>query len=214
VKPAVKPRAVGSHASRRARAAESFRTAAECIGEVGPGMSLFAITRGQFSMIDAIQHCLAAAGPSAVSVWTWTLEDYEAEILAALHHDERILSGTLVIDQAARKINGSSIARWRESYGDASVRYASSHAKMATIEGGGLKILLRGSMNLNKNPRIEQLDITEGGPDFDLVRELEHDLVVLPIDANISEIVASSRTGSKPKSMEFPAFRSLKVWKK
>lgn len=43
---------------RRARAVQSFRTAAECIGPVEPGMALFAVTRGQFSMLDAILHVL------------------------------------------------------------------------------------------------------------------------------------------------------------
>lgn len=39
--------------SRRTHAVNSFKTAAECIGPAHKGMSLFAVTRGQFSMIDA-----------------------------------------------------------------------------------------------------------------------------------------------------------------
>ncbi len=34
-------------------------------------------------------------------------------------------------------------------------------------------------MNLNWNPRFEQLDITEGGGDFDLVERIRSELPVL-----------------------------------
>ena len=60
---------------RRKRVVESFESAAKCIGPIEKGMSLFAITRGQFSMIDAIFHCLHEIGPAEMSVWTWTIAD-------------------------------------------------------------------------------------------------------------------------------------------
>jgi hypothetical protein len=53
---------------RRKRVIESFENAATCIGPIAPEMSLFAITRGQFSMIDTIFHCLHEIGPAEVSV--------------------------------------------------------------------------------------------------------------------------------------------------
>ncbi len=40
--------------SRRKHAVESFGSAQDCIGRVEKNMSLFAITRGQFSMLDAV----------------------------------------------------------------------------------------------------------------------------------------------------------------
>jgi hypothetical protein len=55
---------------RRERVVESFESAAATIGPIEPGMSLFARTRGQFSMIDATFHCLKETGPAATSVWT------------------------------------------------------------------------------------------------------------------------------------------------
>ncbi len=52
----------------RKRVVESFENAAKCIGSIANEMRLFAITRGQFSMIDAIFHCLHEIGPAQVSV--------------------------------------------------------------------------------------------------------------------------------------------------
>ena len=68
-------------------------------------MSLFAITRGQFSMIDAIFHCLKEVGPASVSVWTWTIADYEVEAMAGLMARQEITAGRLVIDQSADRRN-------------------------------------------------------------------------------------------------------------
>jgi hypothetical protein len=58
---------------RRKRVVESFENAAKCIGPIEKDMSLFAITRGQFSMIDAIFHVLHEARTAAISVWTSTV---------------------------------------------------------------------------------------------------------------------------------------------
>src|SRR5262249_18482535 len=44
----------------------------------------FAITSGQFTMIDAIFHCPREIGPTGVSVWTWTIAEYEIEAMVGL----------------------------------------------------------------------------------------------------------------------------------
>jgi hypothetical protein len=46
--------ATGEQSLKRNRAIEAFRSAGETIGPIEHGMSLFAVTRGQFSMIDMI----------------------------------------------------------------------------------------------------------------------------------------------------------------
>jgi hypothetical protein len=63
----------------RKRVVESFENAAACIGPIQKDMSLFAITRGQFSMIDAIFHVLHEAGPAAIPVWMRPIAHCEVE---------------------------------------------------------------------------------------------------------------------------------------
>jgi len=170
-----------SKSSRRTHAKNSFGTAASCIGAIESGMSLFAITRGQFSMLDAVLHVLDEVGPAHLSVWTWAIADYEIEVLERLMMDKRVLGARLIIDFSARKRNEKIISRWKDLFGDSSVVYVVNHAKIATITTEcGKKLLLRGSMNLNFNPRFEQLDVTEGGLDYDLVKEIEGELPVMP----------------------------------
>ncbi|MFN9294207.1 MAG: hypothetical protein ACK6EB_39500, partial [Planctomyces sp.] len=89
-----------------------------------------------------------------------------------------------------------------------------NHAKIATVESeSGLKFLLRGSMNLNYNPRFEQFDITEGGPEFDLVREIEDELPDLEDDCSGAEVYAGSQIDNAFKPEQLSLFGTMKTWK-
>lgn len=199
---------------RRKTARQSFQTAAECIGPIEPGMALFAITRGQFSMIDAVLACLDQSGHADVSLWTWTVAEYEVECLARLRDDGRIRSGRLIIDYGARNKNAGLLREWRQRFGAESCRYVVNHAKIATVESDRFRILLRGSMNLNFNPRFEQFDLTEGGPDFDLVREIEDELPILPDDCTGQQAYDASDVGAAFRPEQLELFRGIKVWNK
>jgi len=217
-------------AARRTRAVESFKTAAECIGPVERGMALFAITRGQFSMLDALLHLLDQVGPAKLSLWTWAIAGYEVQTLSALsrdarvscldelRRDARITEGLLVIDAGAitkRTAGGAELIKnWIDQFGPASIRYVVNHAKLATIETADYKLLVRGSMNLNYNPRFEQLDVTEGGPDFDLVQRLERELPILAPDHSRSEAFQASKVSEDFELAQLAMFKKAKPWKK
>lgn len=203
-----------SPAGRRKTAVESFKNAAETIGTCEAGMSLFAITRGQWSMIDAVLHVLDQVGPAAVSLWTWTVAEYEVQVLTRLRIDERVTSGRLVIDHGARNKNAAIIADWKQNFGDDSVRYVVNHAKIATVEtAGGLKFLLRGSMNLNFNPRFEQFDITEGGPEFDLIQSIELDLPDLNDGCSGKEVYEATKLDNAFAPEQLTLFDKPKTWR-
>ncbi len=200
--------------ARRAKAVESFKTAADCIGTIEPGHSLFAITRGQFSMIDAVLACLDQSGPADVSLWTWTVAEYEIECLERLRNDGRVRDATLVIDHGARNKNAGLIRQWKSTFGADSVRYVVNHSKIATIKSDKFKLLLRGSMNLNFNPRFEQFDLTEGGADYDLVKQVESELPILRDNATGADVYKASRVAEafEPEQLDF--FTGIKVWAK
>ena len=206
--------ASASPAARRKRAVESFKTAAECIGPVEAGMALVAVTRGQFSMLDAVLHVLDQVGPASLSLWTWTIADYEIKAFTELARDGRITSGRLIIDEGARAKNHALIAEWQGRFGSDSVRYVLNHAKMATVATAGLKVCLRGSMNLNFNPRFEQLDVTEGGPDFDLVKQIESELPILPNDATCGDAYKASRVSEAFAVETLDMFKGVRKWAK
>lgn len=200
---------------RRAVARESFGCAASAIGPIVPGMSLFAVTRGQWSMIDAILHVLDEVGPASIALWTWTVAEYEVQTLTRLRIDKRLTAGRLVIDGGARQRNAGLIREWKGTFGPDSVRYVRNHAKIARIESAsGLRLLLRGSMNLNFNPRFEQFDLTEGGEDFELVTSIEAELPAVADDAPGAEVWAASRVGDAFSPEQLTMFSGVKVWAK
>jgi hypothetical protein len=225
------PPASARSIKRAQRCVESLKTAAECIGPIESDMAVFAITRGQFSMIDAVQHCLAQMGPCALSIWTWCIADYEIETFESLLHSRQITSATLVIDRAGEQQvaktrsfrasddkasrQGQLLTRWRNKFGPASIKVVLNHAKIATLDNGRHKVVVRGSMNLNHNPRFEQLDVTEGTGPFDLIRSIEQSLPDLP--AHYTQHELQSATGAHvlftPEQLK-PFQSSLKIWKK
>lgn len=133
---AVKVARSSSLAGRRKRAVESFKTAADCLGKIEPGLAIFAMTRGQFSMIDAVLHVLDELGPSTVTLWTWTIAEYEIERLNALRDSKHVQNATLMIDRSAQGRNAGPIAEWRSRFGQKSVRLVSNHAKIAALAEG------------------------------------------------------------------------------
>jgi hypothetical protein len=200
---------------RRKSAVESFGNAALTIGECRAGMALFAITRGQWSMIDAILHVLDQVGRAKLTLWTWTVADYEVQVLRRLRLDSRITDGVLIIDAGARVKNAEIIKDWKTTFGPTSVRYVLNHAKLATVESeSGLKFLLRGSMNLNFNPRFEQFDITEGGADFDLIKQTESELSVLPDNCSGDLVYKNSRVSGAFDKSQLELFQGCKIWNK
>jgi hypothetical protein len=140
--------------------------------------------------------------------------------------DKAVTGARLVIDRAGGAGKTSSkksrtdrnnllLGEWRRIFGDESVRYVVNHAKIARVEAeSGLRVLLRGSMNLNFNPRFEQLDITEGGPDYDLVEKIENELPILPPSCSKADAYAASRVSEAFEPEQLKIFGGLKVWAK
>jgi hypothetical protein len=202
-----------SSRARVARAVEAHRSAAEAVGPITPGMALFLVTRGQFSMIDLVQHVLREVGPASVSVWTWAIADYEVEVMTGLMASASITSGRLIVDRSAERRSVGTIDGWRARFGVDAVRVCKTHAKIARVWNERFKVLLRGSMNLNCNPRFEQADITEGGPDFDLVERLESELPVLARLCSNADAEKASRLSLAFEAGEMAMFSGVKPWR-
>lgn len=200
--------------TRAIRAVESFQTAGQAIGPIVAGASMFAITRGQWSMLDAVLWCLDQVGPARLSLWTWTIADYEIDVFNRMRDDGRVTDGRLVIDAAARGKNRPLLDAWVGRFGAGSVRYVVNHAKIATIETDAYRLLLRGSMNLNFNARFEQFDLSEGGPAFDLVRQIEDELPALDIGASGAEVYAASKVSQAFDADTLAMFAGVKRWAK
>lgn len=56
---------------------ESIRgqNAIQTIGDISKGMEMFGFTKGQFSMIEVLEHIIDQTGPADVSIITWSAAD-------------------------------------------------------------------------------------------------------------------------------------------
>lgn len=196
---------------RRRRAIAGLETVRSAVGPLPPGVSLIGITHGRFSLVDLLAHTLEQLGGGAqLSVWSLVVGGFEVVCLERFVQLGLLADGpSLILDRSSEQRAPELIDRWRGALGP--VRVCFNHSKMLRIEAGGRRVLVRGSMNLNENPRFEQFDLTCGGPEFDLVAAVESRLEVLP--AMSSNADATRITGAGVRRSEFPIGK-VKAWQK
>lgn len=139
-------------------ATASARTA---LTEWGPGLTTSVLTFGQFSLFDAIMAVLDRTGPAHVDLATWTAGGADLERAAEQLADGRILSIRLVVDCSFPTRQPGYLATMLRLYGPDSVRTIRTHAKYCVIRNDEWSVVLRTSMNLNNNPRLEWLEVTD-----------------------------------------------------
>lgn len=143
-------------------AALTAREASEILSDLeAEGDSVFGITRGQCSLVD---FCIAAmdkvGAPADVSFFTWVVAEYEMQYFQSLLEDGRISGFRLVCDHACLTHRPGFVESVLERFGPDAVRLSATHAKIGMVRGPGGDILIRGSMNLNQNRKLEQFDAT------------------------------------------------------
>ena len=165
-------------------------------------------------MVDIILACLDQIGPARASLWTWCIAEYEVECFTRLLIDSRLTSALLVIDSGARGKNRELLKSWHRQHGPRSIRWVVNHAKVATLESADYKLLIRGSMNLNYNPRFEQFDIDDGHPGFDIVRRIEEELPVLEFDHTNTDARNASSINKAFSNERLAPFAVKRTWAK
>lgn len=149
-------------AKRNTMAGLTEAAAAEVVGQMQRGEHWMGLTRGQMSMVDLVIACLRRTGPADVALWTWVVADYELAACDAMMRHGDIRRLRLVVDRGCVTHRPGFLADVLARFGGDAVRATHTHAKIAMVRGAGGDWLLRGSANLNNNPRFEQIDISEG----------------------------------------------------
>lgn len=123
---------------------------------------VFALTLGQFSLIDLFAALLDVTGPARVSLSTWTAAHVDLSRVLDFLADGRVLSTRWLLDLSFTRRQPQIAARIRERFGQDAVRVTKNHAKFFTLTTEGAdpwRIVCRTSMNLNHNARLEDLTI-------------------------------------------------------
>lgn len=120
---------------------------------------VYVLTFGDFSLADVFGALLDRTGPADVTAATWTAAAADLEQQMQWLQDGRIKSLRFLVDQSFRARQPAYAARLVALFGEGAIRTTRTHAKFATIRGGGYDFAIRTSMNLNANPRLESLEI-------------------------------------------------------
>jgi hypothetical protein len=165
-----------STVNRDIRRAIAATTAAEAIGEIAPGCEIFGLSKGQFSLVDIMRHCLATSGPADVLVSTWTAANADLGFAYELMTNGAIRSMRFVVDFSFPTRQPEYAAALRERFGDDSIRVTKTHAKFVVIRNEQWSLVIRSSMNLNENRRLESFEVSDCPRMADWLEQVVDDL--------------------------------------
>lgn len=136
-------------------------TAARAIGTITPGCEIFGFTKGQFSIVDVIEHCVAATGPADCVISTWTASDTSIERAHALFESGAIKTCRFLFDASFLARQPEFCESAIKRFGNNAIRTVRNHAKFVLLRNGKWNLVVRTSMNLNHNPRLENFEISD-----------------------------------------------------
>lgn len=135
--------------------------ARDALSDFGRGMETYCLTFGQFSLMDAIEAVLEKTGPADVALSTWTAGGADLSRSAEHLHNGNIRSLRFICDCSFGQRQPGYLAKLRDLFGDDAIRTTRTHAKFAVITNGRWAVAIRTSMNLNENPRLESIEVSD-----------------------------------------------------
>lgn len=124
-------------------------------------------TTGDFSLLDLILVLLDTAGPSEVTVETWSAGLYDMEVLNRFIASDQITSFRLVLDVSFRNNRGNNAtdgtsyaAVLEDVFGLDAIRTTRTHCKNVIVRGRAHDFAILSSANLNENKRAEWFTVT------------------------------------------------------
>jgi len=166
----VSAKSAEARAARHAGAARCFGAAQGALAGFGRDAHVFGLTKGQFSMIDLTTAILDRIGPADISLWTWCIASYEVEAVSAFIADGRVRRLRMVMDWTGAQRDMPLVGDLQARFGTDCIRVTKTHAKIVmAATDDGWRVVIRGSMNLNANPRFEQFDVSDDPGVFGVV---------------------------------------------
>lgn len=192
-------------ASREVRVAK-ISSAKDAIGTIEHDTDTFILTFGQFSLIDALVAILDQIGPADVIISTWTAADAHLERSKnLLEVSGAIKSIRWIVDRSFEARKPEYCHHMRELFGPECIRAVRNHAKFMVMTNGEWNIVVRTSMNLNENPRLEDIEITDNA-DFARFFMAVTDDIFSDVDEKENRS-ALPRLESAQETFRYPAVR-------
>ena len=184
--------------ARELRRAMSAGRVRDVIGRIEPGCEIFGLTKGDYSLIDIIEHVLEEIGRSDVVVSTWTAAAADVKRAHDLLTDKRVASLRFLVDRSFPSRQPEYCAGLVRAFGKDTIRMTRSHCKFVLLDSGDLKVVIRTSMNLNENRRVENFEISEDPAFHGFLMELVDEIFQEPFEyteGHFSKLGQQAETG-------------------
>jgi len=135
------------------------QNAIEAVSGLDHETEIFGFTKGQFSLMDLMKAILERTGPADVSLSTWTANRQEAIELTAMHKAGIIRTMKWLVDLTFVRRDPEAAHAVRQAFGVEAIRVANVHSKFCLFGNNAWRLVLRGSFNLNMNPRTEDFTL-------------------------------------------------------
>jgi len=172
--------------------------AADYIGSLEQSTEIFGITKGQFSCIDIIEHILNHTGKANVMLATWTAAHADIKKAFDFLQSDKINDMKFIVDRGFINRQPEYCADLQALFGEDCVRFLRIHSKFCVIQNEKYNFVLRTSMNLNENKRMENFEITEDKEFCEYFKRF--------FDVAFSKITPDNKTGSVD---QIPAFDDI-----
>lgn len=157
---------------RTVRRTINAATAAEAVGPITRGCEIYGLSKGQFSLVELLEHVLDATGPAHVVVSTWTAAGADLSHTRKLLDDGRIVSARWLVDYSFPNRQPGYCAMLRERFGDDAIACTANHAKFLLVRNDEWSVVVRSSMNLNLNRRLESYEVSDDPQMADWLEEI------------------------------------------
>lgn len=172
----------------RKRAIRHFAVGAadQAIGPITPGCEIFAMTNGQFSIVDILEHCLSTTGPASLDIATWTAADGDLRRAHAFLLSQTVTRARFVVDPSFRTRKPEFCETLVGLFGNDAIRTTPLHGKFALLRNAEWSLAIRTSMNLNVNRRIESVEISDDPALGEFLERFVDDVFGRSPDANFA----------------------------
>lgn len=126
------------------------------------GCAIFGFTIGQFSVSDLIAEVLKKTGPADLTISTWTASGAKIDEAFELFESGAIRSCRWLLDYGFKSRQPKFAEVLVRRFGNNAIRTVANHAKFVLIRNEDWDVVIKTSMNLNNNPRLENYEIVEG----------------------------------------------------
>ena len=147
--------------NRRTPRISKVTNARDALAEFGRGMETYCLTFGQFSLMDAVEALLEKTGPADVAISTWTAGNADVSRSAEHMHNGKIRSLRFLVDASFGQRQPGYLAELVRLFGADAIRTTRTHAKFVVITNDDWSVAVRTSMNLNENPRLESIEVSD-----------------------------------------------------